>query len=46
MPQRNKADKQAIEMLAPKVKALSVALSIPALEGDDKEGTRKKELDR
>jgi len=46
VPQRTKANKQAIESLAPRVKALSASLCAPVSEGDDKEGMRRKELER
>jgi hypothetical protein len=44
MPQRTKANKQAIESLAPRVKALSASLCAPVSEGDTQEGMRREEL--
>lgn len=44
--QQNKVDKQVVESLAPRVKALSTSLCTPVSEDDDKEETRRKELGR
>jgi len=44
--QQSKADKQVIESLAPRVKALSTSLCSPVSEGDDQEEARRKELER
>jgi len=47
VPQRTKANEQAIVSLAPRVKALSVLLCKPVPEGDAKEEeSRRKELER
>jgi len=46
VPQRTKANEQAIVSLAPRVKALYVLLCKPVPEGDAKEGLRRKELER
>ena len=46
LPQRTKANKQAIESLAPRIKALSASLCAPASEGDANEEPRRKELGR
>ena len=45
VPQRTKANKQAIESLAPRVKALSASLCKPVSEGDTSERARRKELE-
>jgi len=42
--QQTKANKQAIESLAPRVKALAESLCAPVSEGDIKEGLRRKTL--
>jgi len=44
--QRTKANKQAIESLAPRVKALDELLCAPVLKGDVKEQERRKRLER
>jgi hypothetical protein len=44
VPQRTKANKQAIESLAPRVKALSASLCAPVSKGDTQEGTRRRQL--
>jgi hypothetical protein len=46
LPQRTKANKQAIESLAPRIKALSASLCAPASGGDANEEPRRKELGR
>jgi hypothetical protein len=46
MPQRMKVNKQAIELLAPRIKALSTSLCAPVSEGGDQEATRREELGR
>ena len=46
LPQQTKANKEVIESLAPRVKALSVSLCTPVSEGNGKEETRRKELER
>jgi len=46
VPQRTKANEQAIESLAPRVKALSVLLCTAVSEGDAKEESRRKKLER
>ena len=46
VPQRTKANKQAIELLAPRVKTLSTSLCRPVSEGDTNEEARRKELER
>ena len=43
-PQKTNANKQAIGLLVPRVKALSASLCEPVSEGDGKEGMRRKEL--
>jgi len=45
MPQRTKANRQAIESLAPKVKTLAERLCESVPEGDVKEGERRKRLE-
>jgi len=45
-PQRTKANEQAIESLAPRVKALAELLDAPVSEGDVKERERRNELER
>ena len=45
MPQRTKANKEAIESLAPRVKSLAELLCKPVPEGDVKEGERRKRLE-
>jgi hypothetical protein len=45
-PQRTKANKQAIESLAPRVKTLSASLCTPVSKGNIKEEARRKELER
>jgi len=45
-PQQTQANKQGIESLAPRVKALSTSLCEPVSEGDSKEGGRRKELEQ
>jgi len=45
MPQRTKANRQAIESLAPRVKELAERLCKPVPEGDIKEGERRKRLE-
>jgi hypothetical protein len=35
-----------MELLAPRIKTLSASLCAPVSEGDDKEETRRKELER
>ena len=45
-PQRTKANKQAIESLAPRVKELAELLCEPVGEGDVKEGERRTRLER
>jgi len=45
LPQRTKANKQAIELLAPRVKAIFASLCKPVSEGDTNEKTRRKELE-
>ena len=44
--QRTKANRQAIESLAPRVKALSASLCTPVSEGGVKERERRKKLER
>ena len=44
--QRTKANQQAIESLAPRVKALSSSLCTSVLEGDAKERERRKKLEQ
>ena len=44
--QRTKANKQAIESLAPRVKALAESLCTPVSEGDTREESRRKALER
>jgi len=44
--QRTKANKQAIESLAPQVKALAESLCAPVSEGDIKEKSRRRILER
>jgi len=46
VPQRTKANKQAIESLVPRVKALSVSLCEPMSEGDGREKMRRGELEQ
>ena len=46
VPQRTKVNKQAIESLAPRVKALAERLCQPVPEGDIKERQRRKILER
>jgi hypothetical protein len=46
VPQRMKANRQAVESLAPRVKALSASLCAPVSKGDTKEDTRRKKLER
>jgi hypothetical protein len=46
VPQQMKANTQAIESLAPRVKALAESLCAPVSEGDVKEGSRRKVLER
>ena len=45
-PQRTKANKQAIESLAPQVEALAERLCVPVSEGDVKERERRMRLDQ
>ena len=45
-PQQTRANKQAIESLAPRVKALSTSLCKPVSGGDSAEGIRRKELEQ
>ena len=45
VPQQTKANKQAIELLAPRVKALSASLCKPISEGDTNGEARRKELE-
>jgi len=44
--QQTKANKQMIESVAPRVKALAELLCAPVSEGDAKEQERRKELER
>jgi hypothetical protein len=44
VPQRTKANKEAIESLAPRVKALAESLCKPVSEGDVKERERRREV--
>ena len=44
--QRTKANQQAIESLAPRVKALAESLCVPASEGDFREESRRNALER
>lgn len=44
--QRTKENEEAIESLAPRVKALSASLCTSVSEGDFKEKERRKKLDR
>jgi len=44
--QRTKANKQAIESLAPRVKALDGSVCAPVPKGDVKEQERRKKLER
>ena len=44
--QRTKANQEAIVSLAPRVKALSASLCTPVIEGDVKEGGRRKKLEQ
>ena len=46
VPQRMKANEQAIESLAPRIKALSALLCTPVSGGDTRERPRRKELER
>jgi len=46
MPQRTKANKQAIESLAPRVQALAERVCEPAPEDDIKEQKRRKTLEQ
>ena len=46
VPQRTKANKQAIESLAPRVKALAELLCKPVPEGDIEERERRKRLEQ
>jgi hypothetical protein len=43
--QRTKANKEAIEALAPRVKALAESLCNPVSEGDTREESRRKALE-
>ena len=43
-PQRTKANNQAIESLAPRVKSLSTSLCASVSEGDAQEEARREEL--
>ena len=45
-PQRTKANTQAIELLAPRVKALADSLCAPVSEGDIREELRRKALEQ
>ena len=45
-PQQTKANKQAIESLAPRVGELAERLCEPVNEGDVKEGERRRRLER
>jgi hypothetical protein len=45
-PQRTKANREAIEALAPRVNALAESLCVPISEGDAKEESRRKALER
>ena len=44
--QRTKANRQAIELLAPRVEALSTSLCAPVSEGDVREGSRRIQLEQ
>jgi len=44
--QQAKANKQAIELLAPRVKVLSASLCKPVSEGDTNEEVRRRDLER
>ena len=46
MPQRMKANKQAVESLAPRIKALGERLCEPVPEGDVKERERRTRLEQ
>ena len=46
VPQRMKVNDQAIESLAPRIKALSTLLRTPVSRGDTKEQPRREELER
>jgi len=46
VPQQTKANKQAIELLAPRVNALSASLYKPVSEGDTNEEGRRRELEQ
>ena len=46
IPQRTKANKQAIESLAFRIEALSALLCAPVPNGDAEEETRKKKLEK
>jgi len=43
-PQQTRANKQAMESLAPRIKALSASLCKPVPEGNAKEEMRREEL--
>ena len=43
--QRTKANREAIEALAPRVKALAESLCAPVSEGDAREESRRKTLE-
>jgi len=45
-PQQTRANKQAMESLAPRIKALSASLCKPVPKGDAKEEIRRKELEQ
>ena len=45
-PQQTRANKQAMESLAPRIKALSVSLCKPIPEGNGKEEMRRRELEK
>ena len=45
-PQRTKANKQAVESLAPRVKELAELLCEPVNKGDVEEGERRTRLER
>jgi len=45
VPQRTKANKQAIELLIPRAKALAETLCTPVPEGDIREESRRKILE-
>jgi len=45
-PQQTRVNKQEIESLVPRIKALSTSLCKPVPEGSGKEETRRKQLEK